>query len=103
MRTYAYVICLLVTSFLLAACGSQPVVPHAPDPVVPTKQTVDVDPELLADCPKLKMLDVQNYPKEQALKIISDWMNQYSLCARNHHALADLTAQAFNINKVPNK
>lgn len=86
---------------LLYGCGSTPVVPVAPDPVVETKQTVDVDPSLLVDCPTLDTLNVQSYNKQQTLDAISVIVGKYSTCWHNHHSLAEVTTKAFNINSVP--
>jgi hypothetical protein len=91
------VLCLLVIAFAVCACAVKPVIPVAPQPIVETKQTVDIDPSLVADCPGLQSLDVRNYSKVEALQVMSEWANQYSGCARNHHNLAGLAIKAFNL------
>jgi hypothetical protein len=79
----------------------KPVTPKAPDPVVETKQTVDVDHTLLQDCPVQDKLDVRQYSKQDALKAIKVLIDKYSTCWHTQHELSDVAKKAFNIKDVP--
>jgi len=92
------VLCILVVAFAICACATKPVVPVAPLPTVETKQTVDIDPSLIQDCPSLNSLDVRNYSKAETLQVMNEWANQYSVCKRNHHSLSGIVIKAFNID-----
>lgn len=91
-------VAILVAS--MCACTPDPVVPVAPQPTVETKQTVDIDRTLLAQCEPMHQLQNKSYTKAQVLEVIADWSNQYSECSLRQSNLSKLVSKAFNINDV---
>lgn len=96
-----YVLSIFVISVVLSACAVQPVIPVAPQPVVETKQTVDIDPSFIDDCPRLPLLATKTYSKQEALDVMDFLISQYDICWNIHHQSAALMSKAFNIKTAP--
>lgn len=92
-------ISLLALVVALAGCATAPEPTPVPKPAVMEKQTVDINPQLMLDCPTVSLLpEGKNLSREQLLKFNADLIVATSTCWHRHHDLSGLAAKAFNLN-----
>lgn len=89
---------LLGTLSGCAAAVVQP--PPTPVPAIQEKESVNIDPNLLAQCPKLQPFptdhDLTNKELVSQLSVI---IQAYSLCWHLQDDLADVSSKAFNVSR----
>lgn len=90
---------LLSLIMALAGCATAPAPQPVPKPAVTEKQTVDINPQLLVDCPTVGLLpEGVSLSREQLLKFNAGLIVALSTCWHRQHDLAGLAAEAFNLN-----
>jgi PBP1b-binding outer membrane lipoprotein LpoB len=86
-------------AFCLGGCATAPKqeVPDLPANVA-AKQSVTVDPELIAPCKPLPLLDVRPYSQSDTLDPIDAWSNVYTDCSNRFAKYVVITSKLLNIN-----
>lgn len=96
-------ILLLTLVLVLTACTTAPPVPSVPDvPLVPQKQTVNIEPGLIAPCAPLTNLDpTRNYTQGDSVDVVKVWADEYTDCSTRFQKFVEIISKALNINEDP--
>lgn len=89
----------LIAVLALAGCVTAPPAPTpVPQPAVQKKESVDIDRQLLVDCPTVNKVPAgQPLTKQQLLELNSELIVALSTCWHRQHDLATVAASAFNL------
>lgn len=88
---------ILVAS--LVGCSSQKIQRTAP--VVPEKEQVLIDPQLLVSCDDLSLLPEGAATQLTVVKKVQEWSSVHTDCKNRHDSLVVVVRKAFNIPATP--
>ncbi len=96
---------LILLSLVLAACGTapKPVVPDVPI-TTQTKQTITIEPALIAACAPQTKLDATKlfYTQPESVDAVKVWSDEYTDCSGRFAAFVGIVSKYLNINEDPN-
>lgn len=88
---------LLLSLCILTACSSPKIEPTVP--IVPKKEQVQIDPELLKECDDLSSYAERAQTQLDVVNKSAEWAATNTACKNRHHGLVAVVRKAFNLDR----